>query len=328
MSFREALSYLWVDDQLCDSDYLDEQEKFEKRTNRRWTFWFSEKELMLILSLRAKWMEGDHRDPYIKDGEIAITENWIRHMSIKEDGNVYGHQKWQSNIISYYWYADVVAWNVSLDSYKSMVVLWNTHDSGEARTLHWDIVAMKKENNQNETAMFAEYLEWVFCHLNIFNSPDKLTESENNLVYDIEKKLLKIYEINDNPDHQLHKHFSLYEKMSYVLGGVYALHEPDNLNDIHWMFTVMLQRQMKNFESAFDSEKASVLLFIDDYKDEIEKMFQYILERSPDESFLAAYDKREWYKSVLTKKKKRISELRNAVEVDMLNLSVQGVSST
>ncbi len=314
MSIRDALHTIEVDDSLIDHEYLDEQESLEKRTNRRWYFAFTEKELLQILSLRQKWMIWDHRKPFLDSKwELKIHSKEWAHMSVYMDGNVKDHQRLQSQEIWYYGYANVITWYHTEEEHKLLTILWDTHDSGEARTRKWDILIMKKEEDEEKLDKMDEYLEWIMVHLNSLKSRTELDANQNDKAYDIEKALLQIYEINENKKHPLYASFSMYEKISYLVWWVYALKQSNHLNDLNALLTVLLKRQMKNFEQYISSLNYGVLLFLDDYRLEIENMFQYVLKSNLDNDFIKAYKKRGEYESILDQHTNQISEIRSKV---------------
>lgn len=194
-----------------------------------------------------------------------IIQDWLLKTSpskkwysiLKNDGNVYEHSIWQTNLIYQYAKADIEWWYIDEKSYEQLIVIWLIHDIWEI--LSWDITY----DHKTSITEAQERENWERILRSLFADENK------------RKWLLEIYSINFESNHPLNFIFKIYEKFSYLRWAFHAYNNRKTLyNPLHLIHNV-LKNQIKPLFANME-KIPSIRPFLQDHSKQIDKLFDLI----------------------------------------------------
>ena len=242
-----------------------------KRVYRWWHFSLSNEVIENISNLvNRNRLENETIDDLLNrildefmhtDWEKYLDEKWKIQDWLLYDGNVFDHTKTQLSLVRYYGKVDVSWWYILETEYITLKLLTLIHDIWEIG--RWDVLYGEKTDSLEEW----EHILWEKLLFSLFK--------EWVLSYEEKKLLEKIYEINFDKEHPLYKIFTNYEKLSYMTGAISAYENPEKVNKPLELVYNVLWNQIKPLIERADVVP-SIRLFLEDKKDIISSMFDYI----------------------------------------------------
>lgn len=209
------------------------------------------------------------------------------------DGNVLEHELAQSRIIADYWKFDLLnklpqeQWGevetgfLYIQSYIFLQLLWLNHDDGEIG--EWDVIYDLK---QKPISRDTEYQSGIA----LINSLDISDE--------LKAKVLGIYNIDFDTEHEHKPLFSLYEKMSYMNGAIQTFNTIWTSTEIIYPYSLIhnvLKNQICPMVHVATGDNTNTPLrsmqcYLSDNKNTISKMFKLLV----DEDFKVPNENDNW----------------------------------